>query len=105
MEYLQKKTQSKDSVQELILIGKNIVFKKNDSNHIFVQIRFNHNDIDGTRKWRVIFRNSEFHTSEIVINIPSKTESKFSEELGGYKHHIVCDASEIVFKDNVANIW
>ncbi len=104
MDYLQKKTQSKDSVQQLILSGKNIVFKKNDS-YIFVEIRFNHNDIDGTRKWRVIFRGSEFHTSEILINIASKTKSKFIEEFGGYQHHIVCDASEIVFKDNVANIW
>jgi hypothetical protein len=104
MDYLQKKTQSKDSVQELILSGKNIVFKKNDS-YIFVEIRFNNNDIDGTRKWRVIFRGSEFHTSEILINIPSKTQSKFDEYLGGYKHHIVCEANEIVFKDNIANIW
>lgn len=104
MDYLQKKTQSKDSVQELILIGKNIVFKE-ENKTIFVEIRFNHNDTDGTRKWRVIFKGNEFHTSEIVINIPSKTESKFDEYLGGYKHHIVCDALKIVFKDNIANIW
>lgn len=104
MDYLQKKRQSKDSIQNLILSGKNIVFKKNDS-LIFVEIRFNHNDIDGTRKWRIIFRGCEFHTSEIFINIPSRTESKFDEYLRGYKHHIVCDANEIKFENNVANIW
>ena len=104
MEYLQKKSQSKDSVQELILIGRKIVFKEEDKN-IFVEIRFNNNDIDGTRKWRVIFKGCEFHTKEIFIQVPTRTESKFSEELGGYKHHIVCDAKEIIFENNIATIW
>lgn len=104
MDYLQKKTQSKDSVQQLILSGKNIVFKKNDS-LIFVEIRFNHNDIDGTRKWKIIFRGCEFHANEIFINITSRTKSKFVEEFGGYQHHIVCDASEIVFENNIAYLY
>lgn len=104
MEYLQKKTQSKDSVQELILSGRKIVFKEENKN-IFVEIRFNHNDIDGTRKWRVIFKKHEFHTSEIFIEIPTRTQSKFVEELGGYQHHIVCDAKEIVFEKNVAYLY
>ena len=38
MEYLQKKIQSKNSVQELILNGKKIVFKEQDKN-IFVEIK------------------------------------------------------------------
>lgn len=90
------------SIQEFILEGKKILFKEDDL--IFVEIRFNHNDIDGTRKWRVIFNGNEFHTSEIFIFIPSRTESKFYEQLGGYKHHIVCDASTITFEKNICVI-
>ena len=104
MEYLQKKTQSKDSVQELILSGKKIVFKEQDKN-IFIEIRFNLNDVDGTRKWRIIFKGHEFHTQEILIETSTRTQSKFVEELGGYQHHIVCDAKEIIFENNIATIW
>lgn len=104
MEYLHKKTKSKNYVQDLILSGKKILFKYDNLN-IFVEIRFNHNDIDGTRKWRVIFRGSEFHTSEILINVPSRTQSKYDEDAQGYKHHVVCEATSIIFENNIANIW
>ena len=70
----------------------------------FIQIRFNHNDIDGTRKWRVIMDGIEFHVSEIKLTIPCRTESEFYEDLGGYKHHIVADADSVVFEKLIAYI-
>jgi hypothetical protein len=90
------------SIQQFILDGHKLFFKEKQS--IFVEIRFNHNDVDGTRKWRVIFNEKEFHTSEIFIEIPCKTESKFYEELGGFKHHIVCSANKIIFENNICKI-
>jgi hypothetical protein len=98
-----KELQNTQSViQDFIIQGHNLFFKEKQP--IFVEIRFNHNDVDGTRKWRVIFNNKEFHTSEIFIEIPCKTESKFYEELGGYKHHIVCSANKIIFRNNICKI-
>lgn len=87
-----------EQIQQFIIDGKKILFQEDSK--IFVQIRFNHNDIDGTRKWRVIFNGNEFHTQEIYIEIPSRTESSYYEELQGYKHHIVCDANNIFFEHN-----
>ena len=46
----------------------------------------------------------EFHVSEIKITIPCRTESEFYEDLGGYKHHIVMDANEVVFDKLIAHI-
>jgi hypothetical protein len=91
-----------EKIQQFIIEGKKILFQ--EESKIFVEIRFNHNDIDGTRKWRVIFNGNEFHTSEIFIEIPCKTESKFHEELQGYKHHIVCNALTITFDKNICVI-
>ena len=85
-----------------IIEGRKLFFKENQP--MFVEIRFNNNDVDGTRKWRVIFSGKEFHTAEIFIEIPCKTESKFYEDLGGYKHHIVADAKEVVFDKLIAYI-
>jgi hypothetical protein len=100
---LQKNSASATAMQEMILEGRKILMKKPDSKY-FIQIRFNHNDIDGTRKWRVIMDGLEFHVSEIKITIPCRTESEFYEDLGGYKHHIVMDANEVVFDKLIAHI-
>lgn len=100
---LKKNSTTITELQDLILQGRKIIMKKPDSKY-FIQIRFNHNDIDGTRKWRVIMDGIEFHVSEIVISTPCRTESEFYEDLGGYKHHIVADAKEVVFDKLIAYI-
>ena len=100
---LQKNSTSPSKLQELILQGKRILMQKAEGKY-FIQIRFNNNDIDGTRKWRVIIDSLEFHVSEIKLSIPCRTESEFYEELGGYKHHIVADAKEVVFEKLIAYI-
>ena len=46
----------------------------------------------------------EFHVSEIMLSIPCRTESEFYEDMGGYKHHIVADANEVVFEKLIAYI-
>jgi len=100
---VQKNSTTASNLQDLILEGRKILMKKPEGNY-FIQIRFNHNDIDGTRKWRVILDGLEFHVSEIMINAPSRTESEFHEDLGGFKHHIVVDAPEIIFEKLIAYI-
>ena len=100
---LQKNSTSANILQQMILEGRKILMKKPEGNY-FIQIRFNHNDIDGTRKWRVIMDGLEFHVSEIKITIPCRTESEFYEDLKGYKHHIVAEAKEVVFEKLIAYI-
>ena len=100
---IKKNSTTATNLQDLILEGRKILMKKTEGNY-FIQIRFNFNDIDGTRKWRIILDNLEFQVSEIIINTPCKTESEFYEELGGYKHHIVVESKEVVFEKLIAYI-
>jgi hypothetical protein len=100
---IQKNSATASKLQDLILEGRKIIMKKPEGNY-FIQIRFNHNDIDGTRKWRVILDGLEFHVSEIMINAPCRTESEFNVDLGGFRHHIVADAPEIIFEKLIAYI-
>lgn len=90
------------ALQDLILQGKKILLKKPKGNYL-IQIRFNYNDIDGTQKWRIIIDGIEFYVSEIMINIPCRTESEKYEDFDGYKHHIVTDATnEVIFEKLIA---
>jgi hypothetical protein len=100
---LKKSNATANALQDLILEGRKILMKKPEGNY-FIQIRFNANDIDGTRKWRVILDGLEFHVSEIMINVPCRTESQFYEELGGFVHHIVTDAPKVIFEKLIAYI-
>jgi len=100
---LKKSSTSSSNLQNLILEGKKILMKKPVGSY-FIQIRFNFNDVDGTRKWRVIIDGLEFHVSEIMLSIPCNTESEFSEDMGGYKHHIIAEAKEVVFEKLIAYI-
>lgn len=97
------KEASRENIQNLILEGRKILLKKPNLKQ-FTQIRFNHWDIDGTRKWRVIVDGVEFHTSEIKILIPCKTESEYIEGLNEQKHHIVVDSNQVEFINNIAHI-
>jgi hypothetical protein len=100
---IKKNSTTASNLQNLILEGRKILMKKSEGKY-FIQIRFNHNDIDGTRKWRVIIDGLEFHVSEIVLSIPCKTESELYEDLNGYKHHIVADSDSVVFDKLIAYI-
>ena len=100
---IKKNRTTASNLQDLILEGRKILMKKPEGKY-FIQIRFNHNDIDGTRKWRVILDGLEFHVSEIVLSIPCKTESELYEDLNGYKHHIVADSDSVVFDKLIAYI-
>jgi hypothetical protein len=97
-----KNSSTPSVLQDLISEGKKIVMKKIKGNY-FIQIRFNFNDIDGTKKWRIIIDEKEFYVSEIIINIPCRTESEMYEDFNGYKHHIVTDATnEVIFEKLIA---
>jgi hypothetical protein len=100
---IQKNSTTASNLQDLILEGRKILMKKPEGKY-FIQIRFNHNDINGTRKWRVIMDGLEFHVSEIVLSIPCKTESELYEDLVGYKHHIVANSDSVVFDKLIAYI-
>jgi hypothetical protein len=100
---METKETTKEILQDLILEGRKILLKKENDTQ-FIQVRFNHNDIDGMRKWRLIVDDCEFYTSEIIINISSRTETAFSEEFNGYRHHIVIDSNQVEFNKNIAYI-
>jgi hypothetical protein len=100
---LKKNSTTATNLQDLISEGRKILIKKPQGNY-FIQIRYNLNDIDGTRKWRIILDGLEFQVSEIKLTIPCRTESEFHEDLGGYKHHIVTEAKEVVFEKLIAYI-
>jgi hypothetical protein len=89
-------------IQKSITEGRQVIMKKENQTS-FVRIRFNNMDTDGSEKWRIIINGNEFHTSEILINCKTRTLTENFEDVG-IKHHIVCDANEIIFKDNVATI-
>lgn len=100
---IQKNSTTASNLQSLISEGRKILMKKPEGTY-FIQIRFNLMDTDGTRKWRIIMDGLEFLISEIIIKTPCRTESEYYEELGGYKHHIVLDANEVVFEKLIAYI-
>ena len=89
-------------IQRSIKEGRQVVMKKEQEN-LFIRIRFNNMDTDGSEKWRLLVNGNEFHTSEIIINCPTRTLTENFIDVG-IKHHIVCEAKEVIFKDNVATI-
>lgn len=97
-----KEISATETIQGYISEGREVVIKKENETS-FVRIRFNNMDTDGTEKWRVIINGNEFRTSEIMINCPTRTLTEKFEDVG-VKHHIVCDAKEIIFKNNIAHI-
>jgi hypothetical protein len=90
------------SIQKFITEGREVLIKKENETS-FVRIRYNNSDTDGTKKWRILINGNELLTSEIIINCFSRTLTENLEEVG-IKHHIVCEAKEILFKNNVATI-
>jgi hypothetical protein len=89
-------------IQRNIKEGRQVIIIKEDET-LFVRIRYNNMDTDGSEKWRIIVNGNEFKTSEIIINCFTRTLTENFIE-AGIKHHIVCDAKEVIFKDNVATI-
>lgn len=96
-----KETQT-ETIQRNIKEGRQVVMKK-ENESLFIRIRFNNNQTDDSEKWRLLVNGNEFHTSEILINCPTRTLTERFEDVG-IKHHVVCEAKEVIFKDNVAII-
>ena len=91
-----------EKIQTYISEGREVLLKKeNEKTH--VAIRYNNTDTDGTKKWRILLNGNEFLVSEIMVNIPSRTETIDIKDVG-IKHHISCLANQIEFKNNVAYI-
>jgi hypothetical protein len=100
---MEKETKVK-TIQSRILGGSKVLLKSVENPTTLVRVRYNNNDTDGTKKWRVIIDDEEYHTSEIQINCPTRTLTETFEGIGE-KHHLVCDATGIVFENNIANIY
>jgi hypothetical protein len=90
------------TIQRSIKEGRQVIMKK-ENESLFVRIRFNNMDTDGSEKWRILVNGNEFLTSEIIINCNTRTLTENFVDVG-IKHHIVCDAKEVIFKDNIATI-
>lgn len=97
-----KQISQRESIQKFIIEGREVVIKKENETS-FVRIRYNNMDTDGVEKWRILINGNEFHTSEIIINTPTRTLTENFEDVG-IKNHIVCEAREIIFKNNIATI-
>jgi hypothetical protein len=89
-------------IQKFITEGRQVVMKKENETS-FVRIRFNNMDIDGIEKWRILINGNELRVAEIIINCQTRTLTEKFEDVG-IKHHIVCDAKEIIFKNNIAHV-
>ena len=89
-------------IQANIREGRQVVMKK-ENETLFIRIMFNNMDTDGSEKWRLLVNGNEFHTSEIIINCSTRTLTENFIDVG-IKHHIVCEAKEVIFKDNIATI-
>jgi len=98
----QEEKDPKETIQNYILEGRKVLLKKENETS-FVRIRYNNNDTNGTTKWRVIINGNLFHTSEIIINCQTRTLTETFEDVG-VKHHFTCNASEILFENNIAYI-
>jgi len=100
---LEKKELSKtDSIQKLISQGREVILKKENETS-FIRIYYNDSKNKFYEKWLLIINGNKFHTSEIIINCPTRTLTGKFEKID-IEQHIVCDAKEVVFKDNVATI-
>jgi hypothetical protein len=97
----QQQTQT-EIIQQNIKEGRLVVMKKENEN-LFIRIRFNNTQKDDSEKWRLLVNGNEFKTAEIFINCKTRTLTERFEDIG-IKHHVVCDAKEVVFKDNIATI-
>lgn len=100
-QYKETKVQT---IQKQILDGRKVALLSSEKHTRLIRIRYNNTDTDGTKKWRIIFDNQEFHTSEIKISCPTRTLTETFEEVGE-KNHIVCESTAVIFEDNIANIY
>ena len=94
---------TQETIQKQILEGRKVVIKK-ENETCFVRIRYNNMDTDGTERWRILINGNQFHCNEIIVNIKSWTLTEKFEDVG-IKHHIVCEAKEVIFEKNICNIW
>jgi hypothetical protein len=103
---LKTKETKTQAIQRQIFDGRKVVIIGSRENKptALVRIRYNNTDTNGTQKWRIIIDNEEYRTSEIKINCPTRTLTEKFEEIGE-KHHIVCDAKEVIFEKNIATIY
>jgi hypothetical protein len=105
---MESKKQNKETkvqtIQRQILDGRKVALVSSEKITTLVRIRYNNTDTDGTKKWRIIIDEEEYHTSEIKISCPTRTLTETLEEIGE-KHHIVCDATGIIFENNIATIY
>ena len=97
-----KEVNTKDAIQRFILEGREVILKKENETS-FVRIRNNEEDTDGTQKWLVLINGNELRTSEVIVNCQVRTLTEEFQEIG-VKHHFVCDAKEIIFKNNIATV-
>jgi len=65
---------------------------------VTVKIRYNTQVNDDFIYWRVVVEGVERLASDIKINVPTFTTKDFIEEVG-MKHHITCEANELIWND------
>lgn len=70
---------------------------------VTVKIRYNTQVDDDFLYWRVLVEGVERLASEIKINVPSYSTKDMIEGVG-MKHHITCEASELIWDDETHSV-
>ena len=65
---------------------------------MIVKIRYNTAVSDDFLYWRILLEGQERLASEIIINVKTYTTKDFIENVG-MKHHITCEANEVVWNE------
>jgi len=90
-------------LQEFIFEGRRVLIKHENKN-VSVRVRFNKDFTEPKDKWRIFVDNAMFFCKEIQIDIPVYTKSELCNETNEVKHHVVCDANEVEFKNGNAYV-
>jgi hypothetical protein len=69
-----------------------------------IKIRFNTECNDNRLYWRVLIDGVEHLAENIFINVPVHTSDDFLADKNQIKHHISCESSDLVWKDDVLTV-
>ena len=95
-------TEQQKVIQSSIDENRQVVFMK-ENEKTTVRIRFNNQDTDGTKKWRLLIGGNEFHVQEAIFHCKTRTISEELPEVG-LKHHIYAEAEKVVIENKIAYV-
>lgn len=92
-----------EQLQQFIFEGRKVLIK-HENKTLSVRVRFNKDFTNQKDKWRIFVDNAMFFCKEIQIVLPIHTKSELCNISNEIKHHIICDANEVEFKNGNAYV-